>query len=282
MDKNYVYVGMLVDFETYDCLVLDKDKQSCSLLRIRTRERIDGVGYSELKPIYEGDASGFNRKMRSLGSTQTAMFSRNEDKTYTFEDGSHVWFTSDTHFFHDNIIRFCDRPFASVEEMNEAIIKAWNDVIQPEDTVFHLGDFCWGGSAAWVDILKRLNGHIHLIVGNHDVKNLRPFYLNFFESVSFQRQITVEGRKLYLNHYPFLTWGGIWRRQEDQVWELFGHVHSKGGSGGADEGRLQYLLPIQYDVGVDNNNYKPLNFKDVQRIISQRIEEYNQKEATEK
>ena len=78
-------------------------------------------------------------------------------------DGSRVFFTSDTHFNHTNIIRFCNRPFKDVVHMNETIISNWNRVVGPEDIVFHLGDFCLGGSAEWVNVLNRLNGKIYLI-----------------------------------------------------------------------------------------------------------------------
>ena len=70
-------------------------------------------------------------------------------------DGSRVFFTSDTHFNHTNIIRFCNRPFKDVSHMNETIISNWNRVVGPEDIVFHLGDFCLGGSAEWVNVLNR-------------------------------------------------------------------------------------------------------------------------------
>lgn len=73
------------------------------------------------------------------------------------------YFTSDTHFYHGNIIRFCNRPFEDVEMMNETIISNWNNTVGLDDTVFHLGDFCLGGSAEWTKILDRLNGKIYLL-----------------------------------------------------------------------------------------------------------------------
>ena len=69
-----------------------------------------------------------------------------------------VFFTSDTHFYHGNIIRFCNRPFKDAEMMNETIISNWNNTIGQDDIVFHLGDFCLGGSAEWTKMLDRLNG----------------------------------------------------------------------------------------------------------------------------
>ena len=81
-----------------------------------------------------------------------------------------VFFTSDSHFCHKNIIEFCSRPFETVEEMNEKLVENWNKVVGPSDIVYHLGDFCFAGSAEWHYLLGKLNGRIHLIIGNHDEK----------------------------------------------------------------------------------------------------------------
>ena len=106
-------------------------------------------------------------------------------------DGSKVFFTSDTHFYHGNIIRFCNRPFKDVEVMNETIISNWNITVGQDDIVFHLGDFCLGGSAEWTKILDRLNGKIYLIMGNHDLKNIRQGYIDRFEHVAMQMHIEI-------------------------------------------------------------------------------------------
>lgn len=85
-------------------------------------------------------------------------------------------------------------------------------------------------------------------------------------------QISIETRSIYLNHYPFLCYGGIYRKPEDAVWQLFGHVHSGPNSAGADAARLPYLLPTQYDVGVDNN-YTPVSYAQVKCIINKQVNE---------
>ena len=102
-------------------------------------------------------------------------------------DGSRVFFTSDTHFNHTNVIRFCNRPFKDVVHMNETLISNWNRVVSPEDIVFHLG-----GSAEWVNVLNRLNGKIYLISDNHDIKNLRRNYTKYFEQIAMQMYIEVD------------------------------------------------------------------------------------------
>ena len=183
-------------------------------------------------------------------------------------DGNSLFFTADTHFNHANILRFCNRPFADVEEMNETIITRWNQVIGNDCHVFHLGDFCQGGSAEWSRLLDRLNGRIHLIVGNHDLKNLRQGFMNRFEEVVMQQRIEVETKSIYLNHYPFLCFEGGYK---SNVWQLFGHVHTRTNNTGLDAERLAYLYPTQYDVGMDNNDFTPVSYEEVKRIIEQQI-----------
>lgn len=190
---------------------------------------------------------------------------------YSEEEAKHLFFTSDTHFGHENIIKFCNRPFSNVKEMNETLIKNWNDTIGPEDTIFHLGDFAFGGSQLWNDTLKRLNGHKILIIGNHDDKNLRQGYMQYFDSVLYQVKLLIEKRTVYLNHYPFLCYGGSYRTEENAVWQLHGHVHSSPDSTGLDSIRLQYCFPYQYDVGVDNNNFTPVSWDKVKDKIFSNI-----------
>ena len=188
-------------------------------------------------------------------------------------DGAKVFFTSDTHFTHANIIRFCSRPFKNVEEMDETMIANWNRVVGENDIVFHLGDFCMGGSTKWTNVLNRLNGKIYLIIGNHDMKNLRQSCSDRFEKVAMQMYIEVDKQKIYLNHCPFLCYGGAYR----DTWQLFGHVHTNKNNTGIDAPRLEMLFPTQYDVGVDNNNFTPVSFEQVKAIIQKQVEQFNKK-----
>lgn len=188
---------------------------------------------------------------------------------YNKEEAKHLFFTSDLHFCHKNIIRFCNRPWPTTEEMNKGLVERWNKKVSPDDTVFCLGDFCFGGSAEWKKWREKLNGHIILIRGNHD-RRMSSTMEGLFDEVLYQAQLEIDGRSVYLNHYPFLTYGGCWRKEKVAVWQLFGHVHSKSGVCGADSGRLKYLFPTQYDVGVDNNNYEPISWNEVEKIIEKR------------
>ena len=189
-------------------------------------------------------------------------------------NAEHTFFTSDTHFYHANIIKFCNRPFKDVEQMNDVMIANWNSVIGKDDTVFHLGDFCLGGAAEWTKILDRLNGKIYLIMGNHDLKNIRQGFISRFEHVAMQMRIEIGKKRIYLCHYPFLCFEGSYK---DDVWQLFGHVHTRRSNSGIDAGRLQYLYPTQYDVGVDNNNFTPVSFGQVKRIIDKQVEQSKEK-----
>ena len=184
-----------------------------------------------------------------------------------FEKAERLFFTSDTHFGHRNIIKYCQRPFSCIEEMDDALIANWNRVVGKDDIIFHLGDFAMGGSAEWSRLLQKLNGKIYLILGNHDLKTIGAGFSRL-EGVAMQMLINVKGQIIYLNHYPFLCYGGAYRN----TWQLYGHVHTCHANKGLDVPRLKMLMPMQYDVGVDNNNYRPVSFEQVKKIIRNQIE----------
>lgn len=130
-----------------------------------------------------------------------------------------AWFISDTHFNHENIIKYCDRPFNNSNEMDEYIIKKWNSVVGVRDKVYHLGDFALGLSLErYKDLLNRLNGEIVLVYGNHDRKGV-----SFMERVGFKE---VYKKELQLGNY-ILT-----HRPKDESLipegfiNLHGHIHN--------------------------------------------------------
>lgn len=167
-----------------------------------------------------------------------------------------TFFLSDTHFGHENIIRTCRRPFANVAEMDEALVSRWNERVGPNNSVYHLGDFCfrnWRGADAY---LSQLNGHIHLVAGNHDDETL-AHHASLFASVSHIREIHERGRRMVMCHYPMREWHGSW----DGSWHLFGHVH----------GRLDHQ-PHGYslDVGVDAHDFRPWSMDEVEQEFAGR------------
>ena len=181
-----------------------------------------------------------------------------------------IWFTSDLHFGHRNIIQFCNRPFKSVEEMDETLIENWNSVVKPNDLVFNLGDFAFAPNWRWVELLGRLNGTHILILGNHDISRWPgDSTMRLFHRVEHQMLLKIDGRLVYLNHYPFLCYAGTYRLPSDAVLQLHGHVHSGPNSNGKgkDDMRLALRFPYQYDVGVDNNNFMPVSWEQIKEII---------------
>lgn len=192
---------------------------------------------------------------------------------FKYTDGSKIFLTSDSHWNHEAIIKFCDRPFKDVEEMNYKLIENWNKKVPHDGLVFHLGDFAWsGGYEKWKNIRDQLNGDIILIKGNHEWKNLSAkAEEELFKYTTWQMLIEVEGRKILLNHYPFLCYAGVYREPKGLVYNAFGHCHSGPNKKGQDIPRLVNLLPTQYDVGVDNNNYEPISFYEFNEKVQKQL-----------
>jgi len=167
-----------------------------------------------------------------------------------------TFFTADTHFGHDAIRKFCDRPWDTVKKMDDALIHNWNSVVQPRDVVYHLGDFAFRSAADVSTYRKRLNGKIHLIVGNHDGQTLRDS-VDGFESVSDLREIKVEGRHITLCHYAMRTWP----RSHHGSWQLYGHSH-----GTLEDDPNSRSI----DVGVDCHDYMPIPFSRVKELMEEK------------
>lgn len=190
---------------------------------------------------------------------------------FSSEDAKKIFFTSDTHFRHENIIKYCARPFSSVEEHDEELIRRWNEAVPEDGIVFHLGDVAFGNNKQVNEILERLNGTIYLVVGNHDWRSVVKQNAKRFAMVTQQLKIDIEGKDITLNHYPMLCFAGVYRGLKAS-WQLFGHVHSGPNSSvGLDHMRLQHLFPTQYDVGVDNNDFAPVSYEKVKRIINNQM-----------
>ena len=188
---------------------------------------------------------------------------------YQESEAEHIFFTSDTHFHHENIMRYSNRPFVSIEEHDRTLIENWNKKVPKNGIVYHLGDVGFASSECLNNILSQLNGKIHLIVGNHDHKHILKQQCKFFESIEMQYTIQIGEQQILLNHCPMLCFPGAYRGW----WQLFGHVHSGPRVfDGLDLPRLNMLFPTQYDVGVDNNNFTPVSFYEVQKIIQERID----------
>lgn len=132
------------------------------------------------------------------------------------------YYISDLHFCHANIIKFDNRPFASVEEMEEEIVRRWNERVQPGDTVYILGDFCWKTGEEWLRILRRLKGNKVLIRGNHDPKHIDGKLAKMFQDVKDYKEILDNGRRVCMCHFPMMLYK---HSCSDSTYMLCGHVH---------------------------------------------------------
>lgn len=190
-----------------------------------------------------------------------------KDYIYSEKYADQIFFTSDTHFSHDNIIKYCSRPFESIEEHDETLVKNWNEKVGKNDLVFHLGDVGFGNPKRIDYLLNRLNGKIVLVIGNHDWRYVVKKHAYRFENMVQQINMKVGSQHIILNHFPLLCFSGAWRGL-DATWQLFGHVHTSPYTAeGLDHSRLRNLFTTQYDVGVDNNNFAPVSYYDVKQII---------------
>ncbi len=133
-----------------------------------------------------------------------------------------TFFTADTHFFHRNILEFCQRPFISPAEMNRAIVTIWNRQVAKEDRVYHLGDVSFGERRQTAHLLAELNGEIRLIHGNHDDALIRDRSLcERFAFVEPYHEMRIGRQRIVLCHYPIAQW----RDAQRGAWHLHGHTH---------------------------------------------------------
>lgn len=164
-----------------------------------------------------------------------------------------IWFTSDLHFFHKNIITFSNRPFKDVDEMNEALVTNWNDRVASGDVVYLLGDVSFAGKDRTNDVLYRLKGTMHLVRGNHDKK----LSTDRFASVNDLLEISPNGHPIVLCHFPMVSWN----KSHHGSWHLHGHTH-----GSYEPPEHKRML----DVGVDVHGYKPISLETVTEYMSTR------------
>lgn len=157
-----------------------------------------------------------------------------------------IFFTSDTHFLHQKILSYCpNRKFDTVEEHDEHLIKVWNQKVQPNDTILHLGDFAFGPIERSYEILDRLNGKKVLITGNHDVRHMkhdefknrwRAIFRGYHEvEVQFQGH----NHLVVLCHYPLESWN----KMRYGSYHFFGHTHQT---------NVRHNHPYKFNVGVDS------------------------------
>ena len=140
------------------------------------------------------------------------------------------YYIADLHFFHAAMNdRMDHRGFGSMEEMNEYMIMKWNKKVKRNDEVFIIGDLSWGTAEETNALLKRLNGKLYLIQGNHDIfLSKRKMDLTLFQWVKSYEEVSDNKRKVVLCHYPIICYNGQYRLDKDgnpKTYMLYGHVH---------------------------------------------------------
>lgn len=164
-----------------------------------------------------------------------------------------IYFTSDLHFDHKNVIEFCNRPFKDVADMNQGLIDNWNAKVRPDDEVYVLGDFSFGNPD---HSAPHLNGRKYLIKGNHDAKKIKKLE-PYFEWIKNIHEMKWNGNYIVMCHYAMRTWN----KSHYGSWHLYGHSH----------GSLEKEpWGKSMDVGVDSNNYMPISIVEVSEIMDKR------------
>lgn len=151
-----------------------------------------------------------------------------------------IFFTSDLHLNHANILKYTQRPWTDGETMNQGIVDIWNETVSSQDTIYILGDIHFGSADKLDPILRQLNGIKYLVRGNHDLEKvyLKPQIQSQFGWIRDYHEMTIEGQFIVMSHYPFK----VWNKNHYGSWNLHGHSH-----GGLEpEGK-------QLDVGIDNS-----------------------------
>ena len=175
-----------------------------------------------------------------------------------------IWFTSDWHFGHDREFVWEVRGFDSIEEMNEAIIERHNSVVAPEDDVYVLGDLMLGDNNVGIECIKRLNGRLHIILGNHDTKTREQLYreLPNAEVLGYAAVVKIGKRSFYLSHYPTLT-----ANFDDPhpTINLYGHTHQIS--------KFYEDRPWMFHVGMDSHNCYPIEIETIRTLIKEKIDE---------
>lgn len=182
-----------------------------------------------------------------------------------------IFFTSDTHFCHNQGFLYEPRGFSSIEEHDEAIVENWNKVVKPNDIVYHLGDTMLNDNEKGIEYFKRLNGQIFLIFGNHETEARKNLLFSECRDKMlggwYAYQIKYGKFSLYLSHYPTLTANfSSGKHFSRNVINLHGHVHSR-------TPWINLLNPFMYDVGMDAHKCTPVHIDEVMFDIRQRWKE---------
>ena len=193
-----------------------------------------------------------------------------------------LYFTSDTHYSHKNLVKGSSRwdntsrcrNFKSIKGHDDFIVNSINSLVGPEDTLYHLGDWSFGGIENIEIFRRRINClDVHLVLGNHDqhIEANSEDFTHLFSSISHYKEISVGGNKIVLSHWPMK----VWHKSHRGSWQLHGHCHDR-------------LRPDEWwtkskpqerrrtmDIGMDTNDYKPWSFEVLEKIMDKLVKHPN-------
>lgn len=176
-----------------------------------------------------------------------------------------IFVTSDTHFGHDRGFLYGPRGFENIEEHDEAVIANWNSVVSPEDDVYILGDLMLNDNEHGIECIKRLNGNLHIIYGNHDSAARQALYNDLGIVHGWADVIKYKKIHFYLSHYPTFT-GNL---EAESIYQcainLYGHTHQFY--------NFYRDTPFMYHVGMDSHNNTPVLLDDIIEEIKAKVNE---------
>jgi calcineurin-like phosphoesterase family protein len=169
-----------------------------------------------------------------------------------------TWFTADFHLGHANIIRYCSRPFPTVEDMDQAILERLNASVKPNDILYFLGHFCMGRQAPVLAYRRRIRcKKIFAVPGNHD-KEARKLKEEF-SWLDNLAEVSIHGQPIVLCHYALR----VWNRSNYGSWHLYGHSH----------GRLpEGPKSLSMDVGVDTHDFRPWHYDEIAHMMMRKAQ----------
>lgn len=179
-----------------------------------------------------------------------------------------IYYVADLHFGHQSVIKFDNRPFSSVEEMDRILIELWNKKVSNKDLVYVVGDFAYRNTKPFEWYLKQLKGKKYLIIGNHDDKFLEAAAaMSYFEGVDKMCHVRDDGRNICVCHYPLAEWNGMYHG----TYHVYGHIHN------STNVTFQFMRTLDkaLNCGVAINSYAPVTLKELEKnnfVFKQSVE----------
>ena len=176
-----------------------------------------------------------------------------------------IYMTSDLHFCHNKDFLYGRRGFDNIWDMNNTIVKNWNEIVQPEDDVYILGDVMLQDNENGIALLKQLKGNIHIILGNHDTPKRIPLYEDCYNviEVTYATPLIYKGYNFFLTHYPTYTANIDKESIHKAVINLHGHTHQK-------DPFFQGNW-FMYNVSVDAHDCKPISIDQIIREVTDKL-----------